>query len=101
MATYLHVTERTVRRWETEQNEPPFSVVVRWADICHVPLEWIADAVDAGGRRFAQRKHPIPGQLGLSFDEPETPAVAGISVGSVVDSLELAGAPTHTRSRAA
>lgn len=69
MATYLSVNDRTIGRWEQDKHEPPFSVVVRWADVCHVPLEWIADAVDAGGRRFAQRRIPGPGQLDLFAEQ--------------------------------
>ena len=46
IAHALSVSTRTIIRWEKGDTPPPFEAVVQWAEMTHVPLDWLADAVD-------------------------------------------------------
>lgn len=47
MARALGVARNTVSNWERGRSEPPASSFVRWASLVGVPLEWLAEGVDA------------------------------------------------------
>jgi transcriptional regulator with XRE-family HTH domain len=43
----LGVSGKTVARWESGQNDPPFQKVARLAHLGRVPLEWLAEPVES------------------------------------------------------
>jgi transcriptional regulator with XRE-family HTH domain len=53
MASELGVSRGTVYNYEADRTEPPVHVVKHWSELTGVPVTWLIDADDDGGRCFA------------------------------------------------
>lgn len=42
MARLVHKSEATITRWTSDRGEPGPLELERWAQVCRVPLEWLA-----------------------------------------------------------
>lgn len=58
MADRLGVHRNSVINYESDRIKPPLDVVVRWARITHLPLDWFLEDYDPGETSVTMR-YPI------------------------------------------
>lgn len=73
MAEHLQVTDRTIRNYEHDERVPKRPVLAMWAQLCAVPIEWLAEGLTDGS-------HPHP--RSRSRAEQRRPRDGGTTIGT-------------------